>query len=71
MRYKIEYLRESTKEDSVCHTVTIWAETLDEAGKAAFAESFVPRRILGADGFQIRDLSEGGAIVALETFEQD
>lgn len=68
MRYRIEYLIETTDEYSVCQSgdvegdlvrVEVQARLQSERMKAAFQ----------AGGFQIRDLLDGGRIVALETFD--
>ena len=64
MRYRIEYLSESTDERSVC--LTMLAEgSEDEAIEHAWLRA---HEALGANGFQIRDLERDGAIVMFETF---
>ena len=68
MRYRVEYLLETTEEVSVCHS----ADTNDElevVEMRAFLAASRMRREFGAEGFQIRDLKSHGAIVALETFD--
>ncbi|MGE0597774.1 MAG: hypothetical protein AB7P07_15565 [Hyphomonadaceae bacterium] len=67
MRYRIEYLSESTEEDSVCHSTLARAEHVEGAAAQAWAGERRARRF-GAAGFQIRDLFHQGRIVALETF---
>lgn len=69
MRYRIEFLRESTEEHSVCHT----AETegaLEVVEMYALIRADAMKRQFGAEGFQVRDLSDDGRIVALETFDE-
>lgn len=68
MRYRIEYLTETTEQNSVCHTRSISSENLTIAQFQAHAWSATPRTLYGAGGFQIRDLSDSGRIVAIETF---
>ncbi len=70
MRFTIQYLRESTEEDSVCHTVMSKAQTLEDAGDEAFAAAFSANTIFGACGFQIRDARRGGEVVALEAIDR-
>jgi len=68
VRYRVEFLMETTEEISVCHA----ADTNDElevAEMRAFLAASRMRREFGADGFQIRDLKSQGAIVVLETFD--
>lgn len=65
MRFKIQYLSESTDEHSVCRSV------LSDAADLVCAESQARERLgpieQAADGYQIRDL-ETGKIVSLECF---
>ena len=64
MRYRIEYLTESTDERSVC--LTMFAEgSVGQVTEQAWRRA---HEALGADGFQIRDLDQDGLIVMLETF---
>lgn len=69
MRYRVEYLTETTEEESVCHVVHS-ARALDvvEAMARVDVETLTLR--YGATGFQIRDLANDGTIVALETFDR-
>lgn len=67
MRYVIEYLRESTDESSVCHTVNLEGACLNDVGVIAFDGATPLRLSHGARGFQIRDKT--GSIVALETLD--
>jgi hypothetical protein len=68
MRYRVEYLTETTEETSVCHAT-------DAEGDLGSVEFMA--RIHGADaatqfgasGFQIRDVDNRNAIVALQTFD--
>lgn len=69
-RFRIEYLRETTDEHSVCHVIAARAATLSEAGQTAFAGFTKARQLFEATGFQIRDLgTEAGPVVALETID--
>lgn len=68
MRYLVEFLIETTEEDSVCHTLEAEGH-LDGVELLAFARSREMRRAHGAEGFQIRDLHNDARIVALETFD--
>jgi hypothetical protein len=69
MRFRIEYLTETTEQGSVCHTRSIATANLTLVQFQAHAWSTKPRVQYGAGGFQIRDLADNGRIVALETFE--
>ncbi len=69
MRYRVEFLSETTQEASVCHA----AETNDElevAEMRAILAAARMRKDYGAEGFQIRDLTSQGRIVLLETFDE-
>ena len=68
MRYRVEFLREPTEEQSVCHARAMSADTIDIAQMQALAWSGRARNVFGAGGFQIRDLDDQGRIVALEEF---
>lgn len=68
MRYRVEYLSETTEEVSVCHTADSNDE-LEVVEMRAFLAASRMRREFGAEGFQIRDLKSQGAIVVLETFD--
>jgi hypothetical protein len=68
MRFRIEYLTETTEQNSVCHTRSLGEGNLLLVSMQAHAWSARPRTKFGADGFQIRDLADNGRIVALETF---
>lgn len=68
MRYRVEFLIETTEEDSVCHTLDAEGH-LDGVELLAFARSVEMKTKHGAEGFQIRDLSNNDCIVALETFD--
>jgi hypothetical protein len=68
MRYRVEYLTETTEDETVC--VAIDAECdLVTAEWFARARGADARKRYKAEGFQIRDLDDAGRIVALETFE--
>ena len=67
MRYRVEYLAETAEEETVC--VSIDAECdLTTAAWFARARGVDARKRYRAEGFQIRDLTDEGRIVALETF---
>ena len=68
MRFRIEYLTESTDQHSVCSARDLSAETLTEAEEAAWAKALFAWGEWRANGFQIRDLDRKGEIVVLETF---
>jgi hypothetical protein len=69
VRYRVEYLTENTEEETVC--VSIDAECdLATAEWFARARGADARKRHNAEGFQIRDLTDDGRIVALETFEE-
>ena len=67
MRYQIEFMIEPTDEHSVCSALC------SEAGLAAtlrvgFSRAAATQVMFGASGFQVRDLDQGGRIVAIEEF---
>lgn len=64
VRYRIEYLAESTDERSVCRTA-LGEGSLADATEEAWRRAF---EIDGATGFQIRDLEDDACIVSLEYF---
>lgn len=68
MRYRIEYLVETTDEHSVCQSGDIEGD-LYRAELQARLNGERMRKALQVGGFQIRDLNDGGRIVALETFD--
>ncbi len=68
MRYRIEFLTETTDEHSVCQSGDIEGDLL-RAEMQARMQGQRMREALQADGFQIRDLNDGGRIVALESFD--
>ena len=65
MRFLIEYLSETTEEQSVCSERRVDATTLGRARREAWRDVFAARRA-GATGFQIRDPRD--VIVAIEEF---
>jgi hypothetical protein len=69
MRYVIEYLTETTEEHSVCLAMPTDGELARVEAEARVAGPGAAMQF-GADGFQIRDLNEGGRIVVLSTFEE-
>jgi hypothetical protein len=66
MNFLIEYLRETTQEQSVCSTRKVEVATLQHARGEAWQDLLGARRI-GATGFQIRDARS--VIVAIEEFD--
>jgi hypothetical protein len=69
VRYRVEYLTETTEEETVC--VAIDAECdLVTAEWFARARGADARKRHNAEGFQIRDLDDAGRIVALEIFDE-
>ena len=69
MRYRIEYLLEPTDEKSVCHTKGAVSDDLEQATREALGSASMARKVFGATGFQIRELTTRGKIVALEYFD--
>lgn len=68
MRFQIEYLAETTEEDSVCFAEPERFATLDAAGDHAFDQAAWAFETHGAEGFQVRDMLDNGRIVALEAY---
>jgi hypothetical protein len=66
MRYLIEYL--TTQAHAVCHAMPTDGDLARVEAEARVAGPGAAMQY-GANGFQIRDLSEGGRIVVLSTFE--
>jgi hypothetical protein len=62
-RYKVEYLRAMTDEDSVLSTLLLPEHSLEETRRLASAHLGA---IPGATGFQVRDMNDGAKIVPLE-----
>lgn len=69
MRYRIEYVTDATNENSVCYVRMIFAESVLEAVKMAWADAFDIRTSFGANGFQIRTADHDAAVLATERFE--
>jgi hypothetical protein len=69
MRYRIEFLRETTEEGSVCQVRPPLDVELVTARYQAHVWAAVARDEFGATGFQIRDLRNQGCIVTLEDFD--
>jgi hypothetical protein len=69
MRFRIEYLRETAEQDSVCHSRSLADHNLLLVSLQAHAWSGRPRTKFGAGGFQVRDLDNGGRVIAMETFD--
>lgn len=68
MRYRVEFLREATEEDSVCFSRAARTAHLALAELQAEAWAADAHRFYGARGFQIRDL-HADKIVCLASFE--
>lgn len=66
MRFRIEYLTETTKEESVSSYLEVEADDLDGAVALGITHSFIPRRKHNATGFQVKD--DGGDILTIEDF---
>lgn len=58
---------ETTEEHSVCATLSLDL-TLSSAVRTGFERAAPTQVQFGAGGFQIRDMSKGGRIVAIEEF---
>lgn len=68
MRYRVEFLAETTEEESVCHAVDTNDE-LEVVEMRAYLGASRMRREFGAEGFQIRELTSG-SIVILNSFDE-
>jgi hypothetical protein len=68
MSYRIEYLMETTREDSVCHAIDSVGHTLEAAEAEAFANAGKAKR-RGATGFQIRHINAVDEVVAIANFK--
>lgn len=62
MRYKIEYLAHA----AVVHMKTPYAATLDAVAGEARNGAATAKALFGADGFQIRDMTDDGKVVLTE-----
>lgn len=69
MRYRIEFLKETTEEGAVCFVRPPLDVELNTARLQAHAWSATVRETYGATGFRIRDLHNEGCIVTLEDFD--
>jgi len=67
MSFRIEYLTETTNEDSVCHAFMSKGATLQDAEEDAFDHA-PEARAKGATGFQIRHLNAVDVVVAIANF---
>lgn len=70
MRYRIEFLKETTEENAVCQIRDPLDVELSTARLQAILWGASAREDLGATGFQIRDLRHEGCIVTLEDFNE-
>jgi hypothetical protein len=68
LRYRVEFLTETTQEESVCSTLAA-GHDLTTAEWCARVRGAEARLRFNAGGFQIRDLEDKGRIVALESFD--
>ncbi len=66
MTYRIEYVRATSDAESVCQALMAQSDDLDDAEEEAFARSEVPRVLMGATGFLIRD---GDEVVTVTKFD--
>lgn len=69
MRYRIEYLMQTVHGDAVCQTAEAEGN-LELAELQARLNGENMKRAFQAGAFQIRDLEDGGRIVALESFDE-
>jgi hypothetical protein len=69
MSYRIEYLTETTREDSVCHAIDVASGTLDSVEAQAMAHSEAARQH-GATGFQIRHVNAVDKVIAIVDFAE-
>jgi hypothetical protein len=67
MSYRIEYLTETTDEDSICYAFLSRGSTLDAAEAEAFSQAR-EARAKGATGFQIRHLNAVDVVVSIADF---
>jgi hypothetical protein len=65
MSFRIEYLKETTREDSVCHALVSRGTTLEAAEAEAFAGADLAKQ-RGATGFQ--NLNAVDKVVAIAEF---
>ena len=65
--FRVEFLTETTEEGTVCSSLVADCDLIS-AEWLARARGAAARREFNADGFQIRDLTDNGRIVALESF---
>jgi hypothetical protein len=69
--YRIEYMTETTEENTVCHTLLTQSANLQGAAAEAFDKADVAKELFGATGFQIRHLNAVDKIVAIANFDND
>jgi len=69
VRYRIEFLRETAEDNSVCQVRGPLDVELATARLQAHVWSADVREAYGATGFQIRDLRNKGCVVTLEDFD--
>lgn len=67
MSYRIEFLKETTDADSVCHAHIAHGSDLESVEREAFAEEDFAKT-KGATGFQIRHLNAVDEVIAIANF---
>lgn len=67
MSYRVEYLTETTKEESVCYAFMSDSATLEAAEQDALAHSR-EAKAKGARGFQIRHLNAVDKVITVADF---
>jgi hypothetical protein len=70
MSFRIEFLSETTDENSICLTMRAQGKTLEEVEREAFAQAESAKR-QGATGFQIRHLNAVDVVVAIADFNDE
>lgn len=71
MSYRIEYMTETTEEDTVCHTLLAQSSKLEAAAAEAFEKADVAKELFGATGFQIRHMNAVDKIVVIANFDDE
>ena len=69
MRYRIEYLEETTDEFSVCHSILAAKGDLECARLQGWRGLAGATRRFEANGFQVREATGLRLILAIETFD--
>lgn len=71
MSYRIEFLKEPTEEDSVCHAFMSREDDLLAVEREAFSYAEQAKEQYGAAGFQIRHLNAVDKVVAIASFDDE